>query len=264
MARLGGLHRFMSWDRPILTDSGGYQVMSLSDLRKLTEEGVTLPQPPRRLDRTMLSPERVDGDPAAARLRHRHGVRRMHAASGRRAARGGRRRWSARCAGRSGRATAFGDRPRRTALFGIQQGASIDELRARERRGADRDRLRRLRDRRPRGRRGAGGDVRRARLRARHAARGPAALPDGRRQARRHRRRGRARRRHVRLRAADALGPHRAGLHLATARSTSATRASPRTRGRSTPTAAARPARGYSRAYLHHRSRPARSSARCC
>ncbi|MEO0698643.1 MAG: tRNA guanosine(34) transglycosylase Tgt, partial [Pseudomonadota bacterium] len=40
MARLGGLHRFMNWPRPILTDSGGYQVMSLSDLRKLTEEGV--------------------------------------------------------------------------------------------------------------------------------------------------------------------------------------------------------------------------------
>src|SRR3954466_8435810 len=39
--RLGGLHAFMGWDRPILTDSGGYQVMSLSDLAKVTEEGVT-------------------------------------------------------------------------------------------------------------------------------------------------------------------------------------------------------------------------------
>lgn len=38
--RLGGLHRFMNWHRPILTDSGGYQVFSLSPLRKLTEEGV--------------------------------------------------------------------------------------------------------------------------------------------------------------------------------------------------------------------------------
>jgi len=38
--KLGGLHRFMSWDRAILTDSGGYQVFSLSDLRKLREEGV--------------------------------------------------------------------------------------------------------------------------------------------------------------------------------------------------------------------------------
>mgnify|MGYP005988933545 CR=1 FL=1 len=40
VAKLGGLHRFMNWDHPILTDSGGYQVMSLSDLRKLTERGV--------------------------------------------------------------------------------------------------------------------------------------------------------------------------------------------------------------------------------
>jgi queuine tRNA-ribosyltransferase len=39
IARCGGLHRFMSWDRPILTDSGGYQVFSLSDIRKIREEG---------------------------------------------------------------------------------------------------------------------------------------------------------------------------------------------------------------------------------
>ncbi len=39
--KLGGLHRFMSWNRPMLTDSGGFQVFSLSDLRKLTEDGVT-------------------------------------------------------------------------------------------------------------------------------------------------------------------------------------------------------------------------------
>ncbi len=38
--RMGGLHRFMSWGRPILTDSGGYQVFSLADLRKITEDGV--------------------------------------------------------------------------------------------------------------------------------------------------------------------------------------------------------------------------------
>ncbi|MCK9542028.1 MAG: tRNA guanosine(34) transglycosylase Tgt [Novosphingobium sp.] len=57
VARLGGLHRFMNWHRPILTDSGGYQVMSLSDLRKITEEGVTFAS---HLDgsRHMLSPER--------------------------------------------------------------------------------------------------------------------------------------------------------------------------------------------------------------
>ena len=40
IARLGGLHKFMCWERPILTDSGGFQVMSLSKLRKITEEGV--------------------------------------------------------------------------------------------------------------------------------------------------------------------------------------------------------------------------------
>lgn len=39
--KMGGLHKFMSWSRPILTDSGGYQVFSLSDINKLTEEGVT-------------------------------------------------------------------------------------------------------------------------------------------------------------------------------------------------------------------------------
>src|SRR5215468_4574582 len=39
--RLGGLHRFMNWPRPILTDSGGYQVMSLIELRRLDENGVT-------------------------------------------------------------------------------------------------------------------------------------------------------------------------------------------------------------------------------
>src|SRR5206468_429243 len=57
VARLGGLHRFMAWDRPILTDSGGYQVMSLSDLTKVTEEGVAFAS---HLDgsRHLLSPER--------------------------------------------------------------------------------------------------------------------------------------------------------------------------------------------------------------
>lgn len=57
MARLGGLHKFMGWDHPILTDSGGYQVMSLSALTKQSEEGVTFKS---HLDgsRHMLSPER--------------------------------------------------------------------------------------------------------------------------------------------------------------------------------------------------------------
>jgi queuine tRNA-ribosyltransferase len=57
MDRLGGLHQFMHWDRPILTDSGGYQVMSLASLRKITEAGVTFAS---HIDgsRHMLSPER--------------------------------------------------------------------------------------------------------------------------------------------------------------------------------------------------------------
>ena len=57
VAKLGGLHRFMGWERPILTDSGGYQVMSLSDLTKVTEEGVSFKS---HLDGSahMLSPER--------------------------------------------------------------------------------------------------------------------------------------------------------------------------------------------------------------
>jgi queuine tRNA-ribosyltransferase len=57
IAALGGLHRFMNWPRPILTDSGGFQVMSLSQLRKLDEQGVTFKS---HLDGAMvhLTPER--------------------------------------------------------------------------------------------------------------------------------------------------------------------------------------------------------------
>ena len=58
IAALGGLHRFMNWGRPILTDSGGFQVMSLATLRKLSEQAVTFRS---HLDGTMfeLSPERA-------------------------------------------------------------------------------------------------------------------------------------------------------------------------------------------------------------
>jgi queuine tRNA-ribosyltransferase len=57
IARLGGLHRFMNWERPILTDSGGFQVMSLAALRKMSEEGVRFSS---HIDgsRHMLTPER--------------------------------------------------------------------------------------------------------------------------------------------------------------------------------------------------------------
>ncbi|HZJ11714.1 MAG TPA: tRNA guanosine(34) transglycosylase Tgt, partial [Methyloceanibacter sp.] len=58
IARLGGLHKFMHWDKPILTDSGGYQVMSLSKLRRITEQGVTFQS---HLDgaNVVLTPERA-------------------------------------------------------------------------------------------------------------------------------------------------------------------------------------------------------------
>ena len=57
VARLGGLHDFMGWERPILTDSGGYQVMSLSELARVSEEGVAFAS---HLDgsRHLLTPER--------------------------------------------------------------------------------------------------------------------------------------------------------------------------------------------------------------
>jgi queuine tRNA-ribosyltransferase len=58
IARMGGLHRFMGWEKPILTDSGGFQVMSLSKLRKITEDGVRFRS---HIDGTevFLSPERA-------------------------------------------------------------------------------------------------------------------------------------------------------------------------------------------------------------
>ncbi len=58
VARLGGLHRFMGWDGPILTDSGGFQVFSLSGLRRITEEGVTFSS---HIDgsKHLFSPEKV-------------------------------------------------------------------------------------------------------------------------------------------------------------------------------------------------------------
>ena len=126
VARLGGLHRFMNWERPILTDSGGFQVMSLSGLRKLTEAGVEFAS---HVDgsRHMLTPERsmeiqrllgsdivmcFDECPA------------LPADEARVAAS---MRLSMRWARRS--RDAFGDRPGH-ALFGIQQGGVTQELRA--------------------------------------------------------------------------------------------------------------------------------------
>ena len=56
IAAHGGLHRFMAWDRPILTDSGGFQVFSLGELRKISEEGVHFSSPING-DRLFLTPE---------------------------------------------------------------------------------------------------------------------------------------------------------------------------------------------------------------
>ncbi|HEV2531678.1 tRNA guanosine(34) transglycosylase Tgt [Phenylobacterium sp.] len=128
VARLGGLHRFMRWERPILTDSGGFQVMSLSKISKVTEEAVTFQS---HLDgsKHVMSPERsmeIQADllgsdivmqldelvalPAEAEV---------VAAAMRRSA-----RWAERSK------SAFGERDTQ-ALFGIQQGG-VDEALRRE------------------------------------------------------------------------------------------------------------------------------------
>src|SRR3979490_1674605 len=62
IAAHGGLHRFIGWSGPILTDSGGYQVFSLGKLRKITEEGVRFASPVNG-DRLLLSPEEWMGLP---------------------------------------------------------------------------------------------------------------------------------------------------------------------------------------------------------
>ncbi len=91
VARFGGLHRFMGWDRPILTDSGGFQVFCLGHLRKVDEDGVTfrshLDGSPQR-----FTPERVIAAGRGARRGHHHAARRVPAlrrgrAHGRRRAR---------------------------------------------------------------------------------------------------------------------------------------------------------------------------------
>jgi queuine tRNA-ribosyltransferase len=125
IAALGGLHTFMNWDKPILTDSGGFQVMSLSDLRKLTEEGVTFKS---HVDGSKhhLTPERsieiqrllgsditmcFDECPALP-ADHKRLEESMHLSM----------RWALRSR------EAFGDRPDH-AIFGIQQGGLEEDLR---------------------------------------------------------------------------------------------------------------------------------------
>ena len=123
--RLGGLHRFMNWDRPILTDSGGFQVMSLAELRKLTEEGVRFrshidgsqhwltPERSMEIQRLLGSDIVMCFDECPALPADEATV----AASMRLSM-----RWAARSR------EAFGDRPGH-ALFGIMQGGVTPELR---------------------------------------------------------------------------------------------------------------------------------------
>jgi len=129
ISKLGGLHRFMGWDRPILTDSGGYQVMSLSELTKVTEEGVSFAS---HLDgsRHMLSPERsievqrlLGSDivmqfdqlvpTTSARQQQRDAMERSI-------------RWAKRSREEFDRG---GEHAERAALFGIQQGALDESMR---------------------------------------------------------------------------------------------------------------------------------------
>ena len=123
---LGGLHKFMNWDRPILTDSGGFQVMSLASLRKLTEEGVTFkshidgskhnltPERSMEIQRLLGSDIVMCFDECPALPADRKRIAESMELS---------MRWAARSR------AAFGDRPG-YALFGIQQGGLEEDLRA--------------------------------------------------------------------------------------------------------------------------------------
>lgn len=126
VANLGGLHRFMNWDKPILTDSGGFQVMSLTDLRKLTEEGVKFRShidgsehnltPERSMEiQKLLGSDIVmafdECTPFPATEKQARDSMELSM------------RWAQRSR------DAFGDRPG-YALFGIQQGSTFKDMRA--------------------------------------------------------------------------------------------------------------------------------------
>jgi len=124
--RLGGLHRFMRWERPILTDSGGFQVMSLSKISKVTEEAVTFQS---HIDgsRHVLSPERsmeIQADLLGSDIVMQLDELVALPATEDRATEAMRRsvRWAQRCK------NAFGERDGQ-ALFGIQQGGLSEPLR---------------------------------------------------------------------------------------------------------------------------------------
>ncbi len=123
---LGGLHKFMNWDKPILTDSGGFQVMSLAGLRKLTEKGVTFkshidgskheltPERSMEIQRLLGSDIVMCFDECPALPATDEAVAESMRLS---------MRWAARSK------EAFGTRPGH-ALFGIQQGGVTEHLRA--------------------------------------------------------------------------------------------------------------------------------------
>lgn len=126
VARLGGLHKFMRWDKPILTDSGGFQVMSLSGISKLTEEAVTFSS---HVDgsKHVLTPERsieIQADLLGSDIVMQLDECVAWPAEEARARKG--MELSARWAKRS--KDAFGTRDRQ-ALFGIQQGSTFENLR---------------------------------------------------------------------------------------------------------------------------------------
>ena len=126
VARLGGLHRFSGWSGPILTDSGGFQVMSLAALTKVKEEAAIFASP---IDgsRHVLSPERsieIQADLLASDIVMQLDECVAFPASETRASEALRlsARWGARCK------AAFGEREGQ-ALFGIQQGSTLEALR---------------------------------------------------------------------------------------------------------------------------------------
>jgi queuine tRNA-ribosyltransferase len=126
VARLGGLHKFMRWERPILTDSGGFQVMSLAGIAKVTEQAVTFKS---HIDgsRHVLSPERsieIQADLLGSDIVMQLDECVAWPATEERAAQALRlsARWGQRCK------TAFGTRDTQ-ALFGIQQGSTFEALR---------------------------------------------------------------------------------------------------------------------------------------
>lgn len=127
VGRLGGLHEFARWPYPILTDSGGFQVMSLAQLRKLSEQGVTFRShidgaayemsPERSIDIQGLldSDIQMQLDECVALPAKENDIERAMDLS---------LRWAERCK------TAFGDQPGK-AMFGIVQGGDVARLRIR-------------------------------------------------------------------------------------------------------------------------------------